>query len=586
MLMMTKKMIFSIVLGFVAVLLPLTVEAQVAKQVVVTKAYVPEVSEAVKLPIEPNMVDTVKMRPEIDYSITPQMYATDLATHRFKPATVTYWEFDRTKNFYAKVGAGYALNTIGDIYASTMNTRVGYLMAYLNHLGQFGERENYAHKKVNAMQMQNRVGVAGGLYCGKRMLEGDVNYNSEIYHRFAGDGSQIDVEDINFKLRFGDNFTDLSRVNFDVSLYGNFFNDKAGWLAENQQRLQETHAGVKARVAREFKRHYVEIGIGYDGRWGMHDLADYADNMASLGLMYGYKTDNMEIMLGADYCYDRLKATSEASNYLLPKAKVRLNVGKRNVATPFFEVNSSVESNSYHSLLQRNPYLAFDANQNSIPNSVNYDLRLGIEGRFAKDKFAYRLYMGGLFTPKSIYWYNLDYMWMHLHVDKRNVGSLNLEMDYKPTNRLEFSAGLHGYIYSKAPKLLVGGGSPMTLLGGRPSMEAYFKARYNFGKISVGLSADFCSRREWNLCYTVQTIDTEGSEGTEGTVDTPTTPTTNYQSFTAPFYADVSLDVDWQVAKQCTLFLEGHNLANMKIYRWAYYNDLGIHFTVGARVNF
>ena len=66
MLMMTKKMIFSIVLGFVAVALPLTVEAQVAKQVVVTKAYVPEVSEAVKLPIEPNMVDTVKMRPEID----------------------------------------------------------------------------------------------------------------------------------------------------------------------------------------------------------------------------------------------------------------------------------------------------------------------------------------------------------------------------------------------------------------------------------------------------------------------------------------------------------------------------------------
>ena len=148
--MMTKR-IFSIVLGLAAVALPLIAEAQVAKQVVVTKAYVPEVSEAVKLPIEPNMVDTVKMRPEIEYSITPQMYATDLATQRFKPATVTYWEFDRTKNFYAKIGAGYALNSIGDIYASTHNARVGYLMAYLNHLGQFGKRDNYAGEKVDAV---------------------------------------------------------------------------------------------------------------------------------------------------------------------------------------------------------------------------------------------------------------------------------------------------------------------------------------------------------------------------------------------------------------------------------------------------
>ena len=580
--MMTKR-IFSIVLGLAAVALPLIAEAQVAKQVVVTKAYVPEVSEAVKLPIEPNMVDTVKMRPEIEYSITPQMYATDLATHRFKPATVTYWEFDRTKNFYAKIGAGYALNSIGDIYASTHNARVGYLMAYLNHLGQFGKRDNYAGEKVDAMQMQNRVGVAGGLYCGKRMFEGDVNYNSEIYHRFAGDGSQIDVEDVNFKLRFGDNFTDLSRVNFDVALYGNYFNDKMGWLVRPQYRLQEAHAGLKARVAREFKRHSVEIGIGYDGRWGLKDLADYSNNMALLGFAYGYKIDIMEITVGADYCFDHLKASPKASNYLLPKAKVRLNVGKRNVATPFFEVNSSVESNSYYSLLQRNPYLAIAENQASIPNSVNYDLRLGIEGRFAKDKFAYRLYVGGLFTPKSIYWYNVDYMWLHPYVAKRNVGSLNLEMDYKPTNRLELSAGLHGYLNGKSPDISEEGLPQMTLKCGRPAFEAYLKARYDFGKVSIGASADFCGKRAWSVYNTVQTADAEGAEDA---TDVPATPATKITQFEAPFYADISLDVDWQVAKQCTLFLEGHNLANMKIYRWAYYQDLGIHFTVGARVNF
>ena len=41
--------------------------AQVTKQVEVTKTYVPEVSKAVKLPIVPDMTDTVRLRPEIDY---------------------------------------------------------------------------------------------------------------------------------------------------------------------------------------------------------------------------------------------------------------------------------------------------------------------------------------------------------------------------------------------------------------------------------------------------------------------------------------------------------------------------------------
>ena len=50
---------------------PCATMAQVEKQVEVTKAYVPKVEQAAKLAIEPDMTDTVQMRPEIDYTITP-----------------------------------------------------------------------------------------------------------------------------------------------------------------------------------------------------------------------------------------------------------------------------------------------------------------------------------------------------------------------------------------------------------------------------------------------------------------------------------------------------------------------------------
>ena len=562
-----------IVLCLAVAALPMVVTAQVAKHVEVTKAYVPEIAEAVKLPVEPNMVDTVKMRPEIDYSISPKMYATDLATHRFKPATVTYWEFNRPKNFYVKVGAGYPLNSVGDLYASIHNTRVGYLLAYLNHDGEYAKLPNYQKDMTNAMQMQNRVGVAGGIYCGKRMFEGDVNYNSEIYHRHAGDGSEIDFEDLNLSMRFGDNFTDLTRTNFDIAIKGNYFNDKAGWLAENQRRLQEAHAGVSARVARGFKQHYVEIGAGYDGRWGFKDLAEYVDNTARFGVKYGYKAQFVDLMVGVDYCYDRVKARDKASNYVLPQAKIRFLVSQRDYVTPFLEIESEIESNSYHSLIQRNPYLEMVARNIKMPNTINYDMRFGIEGRFAQDKLAYRLYAGMLFVENSIYWYNYDFMWLRPVDARRNVMSLNLDVDYKPISNFEISAGLHGYLFTDFADVRVGD-EKVAIDGGRSPFEAYVKVRYDFGKVSIGASSDFYGKAKWS---SFERINPDQEPVLENMVK---------RSVYTPFYADVNLDVDWKVSKQCTLFVEGRNLANANIYRWAWYRELGIHFTLGARIDF
>ena len=67
--------------------LPRMGAAQVEKQVEVTKAYVPRVGSAAKLPVEPDMTDTTRIRPEIDYTITPLSLQTTLTTHpEIRPA--------------------------------------------------------------------------------------------------------------------------------------------------------------------------------------------------------------------------------------------------------------------------------------------------------------------------------------------------------------------------------------------------------------------------------------------------------------------------------------------------------------------
>ena len=72
-----KKML---IVAALAAVLPQLAAAQVEKQVEVTKAYVPKVESASKLAVRPDMTDTTRLRPEIDYTITPLSLRTTLST--------------------------------------------------------------------------------------------------------------------------------------------------------------------------------------------------------------------------------------------------------------------------------------------------------------------------------------------------------------------------------------------------------------------------------------------------------------------------------------------------------------------------
>ena len=125
--------------------------AQVTKQVEVTKVYVPEV---------------------------------------FRPASVTYWEFNRPRPLYLKVGAGAPLNSVLDLYASTQNPGTGYAVGYLNHTGDWAEIRNDFGVRPVSWRMHNRMGAAAGKYLGRRLLEGKLDLTNRVYHNYGFDGAE------------------------------------------------------------------------------------------------------------------------------------------------------------------------------------------------------------------------------------------------------------------------------------------------------------------------------------------------------------------------------------------------------------
>ena len=549
--------------------------AQVAKQVEVTKDYVPTVGQATKLPSVPNMTDTVTMRPEIDYTIAPRSFSSALGTHRIKPATATYWEYAPEYPFYMKLGVGYPLNSVADIYASTHRAGIGFVTGYVNHIGQYSKiKSNDADGtfRNNSQQLVNRVGVNAGKYFGKYTLAGDIYYQSDIYHRYPKrdyERSEINFEDINFKIRFGDSFVDLKHLNFDIHASVDFYNDKSETFADlGKFKLQQIDFAAGASLSRQLGagRSRFSFGVDYRGSYGLKELSHYKNDMVSATLLYGYKSARaLQLRLGFTYCLDHTtSATKSTRHYVIPHIYAGLNINNSGVFVPYIEVDGAVRNNSYYSLVRRNPYVAILSRDDvplrpntalSLPNTAQYDVRFGVSGHTRNSKFAYRFYANMSFIENSIYWYNIDRIFFNVDVARENLWSLNAEFDYKPTSQLLIAMRVSGLVYTNFADVN----------SAKPPVEANIRLRYSHSKFAIGASAEVQGVSKWT------SIDS--ALGERYLVGVPAT-------------VDVGLTFDWYASKRCTVFVEGRNLANMNIYKWLYYREYGANFTAGVKLQF
>ncbi|MFQ7502996.1 MAG: hypothetical protein ACLRMJ_07495 [Alistipes finegoldii] len=174
--------------------------------------------------------------------------------------------------------------------------------------------------------MLSRIGAAAGKYFGKHILEGDLSYENRMYHRYgmyvapdisadAVPGSMADYGDANIAVRFGDDFQDLSRVNFEIAIRGGMFFDHSEWPDYNDKARQttlETHA----KIARAFGRHRLAAEIGYERLAGQKAIGLYNQQLIHAALRYGIEGGVVRLEAGADYYHDKSRPSTRRPSFL------------------------------------------------------------------------------------------------------------------------------------------------------------------------------------------------------------------------------------------------------------------------------
>ncbi len=558
---------------------PSALSAQVDKQVEVTKAYVPSLESASKLAIRPDMTDTVMMYPDIDYTITPLVLRTSLAPRPIRPASVTYWEFNRPYTFYAKAGMGYPLRSVADFYAATQNPGTGYAVGYLNHEGRYAPLRNDFGAAFNSVRTTNRIGGAAGIYLGRRLFEGELSYDNRLYHRYgrflpagtgfdASDfpGSVVDYGDADLALRIGDAFLDLDRFNFEVAVHGGIFFDHSDVVA----RARQNRLGARARIGKAFGRHRFTLEAGYEWLDGRKNLSGLRQQQIHAAARYALDGTVSRFELGADYYHDKMTG-EDCGNYVIPYARLDFKLGAREFK-PFLELDGGVCDNSFRSLALRNPYVA--PGSWGTKSSVDYNARIGLGGSLWNNEFDYRVYVAFSIRDYHVYWYGDLFTAddseafsgvLTPALSRQTVTSLHGEIIWRPIGQLRFDMGLHGFFYNDEALRI---NEKRTALGnGDPQFRADASLRYEGRRIACGVSFRAESKRLWSLFVH------------RGSIAAP-------ERYSVPFAADLGIDFEWRVSGRVALFAEGRNLLDRRLYDYPFYPAYRVSCTAGAKVTF
>ncbi len=561
----------------VVAVLPTMAVAQVEKQVEVTKTYLPTLEQAKKLTIVPDMTDTMQLRPEIDYTITPLTMQTSLTTRPIRPAQISYWEFNRPQTYYLKAGLGAPLQSVLDLYASTQQPSYGYALGYLNHEGRYSKIKNDFGVKNPSTRLLNRIGTAAGRYVGKRLLEGNVQYDHRLYRRYGAfypvsydqPSDKVGYSTLDAAIRIGDEFQDLTRTNFEVRLDGSLFFDHTEPILINEKG-GENRLSAEAKVARMFDSRRLMLGVGYHRLGGSKALEKMTQQQVTATARYATEQPKMRFEVGLDYCYDRLKGErQEREHYLFPYAHFEFDL-IADAVKPFAEIDGGVSGNDYRSLSEENPYLG--APMWLDRSTAEWAGRAGLTGHSKNNRFYYRAFAAFTLRDNQRYWLlpalNVEAPtayaagWMIPYLGRQSCFSLGGELAYRPLSSLRIDGSAAFYAYN----------NDEPFEHGRPAMEGEVGIRYEGRKVCVGVRAVMVGERSWSV------VDPAAVDQPQNEME--------LAHYDLPFALDLQVDFEWKIRPQTALFVEGRNLLGSDCYLLPTLPEYGIHALLGIRKAF
>lgn len=553
-------------------------------QVEVTKAYIPTVHGATKITAVPRMDDTVRLHPDIEYSVKPVACYTTFASSRISPASMSANPYVASNPCYISAAFGYPFRTELDVYVNNRNNSERKLGGYINHRGTYSRRRADIDSLLNATALYNAAGFFGSRHWDRFHVGGDINYDNRYLHRYGaftnrefwGGASGVDTTallptakqaEIDYgkvwgSVSVGNDFLNLDLFNYGVRLGTSFSHDMHG--------SEMATLSGQVRFAQRFGgKHGFDVAVDYDGYWGMSRLDSCGSQSFVVRPRYTFKSRVVNFGVGVDYGYRNSRGFDLSHSRVFPYLDLTVNAIKGYIV-PFITAGGGFVDGSFEALSRANPYIAVAT---VAPTGSHTDVAAGISGS-ALQCLSYRAWFGFTYWD-DMYWFTSLYQPVGskfsdsfgVVIDDAEQYTVGAELEYMYAGALTLKVG--GHYYGYVLHNFTGG-------GGNPSYDASLGISYKYrDKFIVSADAKLIGARNFFEIASAASPVMWASE----------VKTSMIQNH-VPACVDVNFNFSYHLTDDWWMYLSLGNMANSKLYVYNHYRSLGTNVMLGFKTSF
>jgi hypothetical protein len=442
----------AIFLVFTLFLLETTVNAQtpLKKEVEVVKPYEPVVSDANKINVLPKISDSVVIKPNIQYNITPIMVNTEYQVSAINAAKMMNMPISKLYKNYIKLGFGNYTSPLAELYVNSSRSKKHTAGIFLKHQSSAGKLKLENGDKVFAGYSETSGELFGRKFFKNSYLyanggaRGNTVYDYGYYPKLDTALEKGDIRQnyflANANAGIRSTNSDSTKLNYDIGLKYNFFQDRV--------KHGENNINIAAQLRQLFltdKLFGINVNYNLLKRNEKLDSTGYANSLLVLDPWVGMSSPDYRLKGGLKFCFQTQNNTLKIS--FIPYGEFQFAAVK-DVLIPFVGLNGQVNTHSYQDIAFENPYIHPGL---LVKNSVTRDIYGGLKGSlgakasyilkvdFAKLKDQYFFVNDSLSTLRNTFTVVYD------NGDKFNGYA---EVNYDYSEHLSFAAKANYYKYT------------------------------------------------------------------------------------------------------------------------------------------
>lgn len=541
-----------------------------------------EVPEAYRIAEMPKIIDTVEKYEINNYSLLSLKYNTFIQVDTIKAANVVLKDkLSQLYSTYVRVGFGYPLIPVADVYFNNKRSRKYIFGASANHVSVWGKMKGYAPSTFD----RTKGKIYGGIVNDKWTLKGDINgnYRGMKYYGIRDEEVSKDTilqryNELGFNGRFDSHVKDSANLNYSIDLsYKNLYD-----RIPRVDSLKKWHAMENyMKIAPKFSYRWKDFTFGVDVdakynnyRYGFADTTKTPTDSLDTGLVVNNFI--FEVMPNASTSFfdNRLKAkigVNLSYDYgiinkfrVYPLVEVQYHT-KNGAFNPYIRLDGKLKQNTFREMSYENEFILSNQQLRNTSNTINaaigmrgsitHQIGYNIQAEFGIHKDHLFFVNDTVYSPsrnkfRAIY-------------DSLNIAKVEASMFYQLNEKIKIDVIGRYYSYMMKNEVFA-----WNML----DYEVIFRGSYNlYDKFLVSLSFDIQGGRKAKV-YEL--------------LDASTIEEENVYAQKLGLIYDIDLHMEYRYNPRISFFIDLNNVAANKYNRWLNYPVYGIQALAGATFRF